>query len=65
MQHGMHNSMDLQRVEMELRNSALKYHYLVVENRLRNRQPGWLSNLTASFRSLFAPRPVLREERGI
>jgi hypothetical protein len=50
---------------MELRNRALKYHYLVVDDRLRNRQPGWLSNLTASFRSLLAPRPVLREERGV
>ncbi len=65
MQHGLHNSIDLQRVEMELRDSALKYHYLVVEDRLRNRQPSWLSNLSASFRALFAPRPVLREERGV
>ena len=65
MQHGLHNSTDLQRVEMELRDSALKYHYLVVEERLRNRQPSWLSNLSASLRALFAPRPVLREERGV
>jgi hypothetical protein len=65
MPQGMHNTMDVQRVEMELRNRALKYHYLVVDDRLRNRQPGWLSNLTASFRSLLAPRPVLREERGV
>ena len=47
MQQGIHNTMDVQRVEMELRNRALKYHYLVVDDRLRNRQPGWLSNLTA------------------
>ena len=65
MQQGMHNTIDLQRVEMELLNRALKYHYLVVDERLRNRQSGWLSNLSASFRALFAPRPVLREERGI
>jgi hypothetical protein len=65
MQHGMHNTIDLQRVEMELRNRALERHHLIVDARLRNRQPGWLSNLTASFRALLAPRPVLREERGV
>lgn len=65
MQHGLHNTIDLQRVEMELRDSALKHHYLVVDARLRDQQPSWLSNLSASFRALFAPRPVLREERGV
>jgi hypothetical protein len=65
MQYGMHTTIDVQRVEMALRNDALKYHYLLVDDRLRNRQPSWLSNLTASFRSLFAPRPVMREERGV
>jgi hypothetical protein len=65
MQQGMHNTIELQRVEMELRDRALKYHHLVVDDRLRNRQPNWLSHLSASFRALFAPRPVLREERGV
>lgn len=65
MQSGMHNAIDLQRVEIELRNRALERHYLIVDARLINRQPGWLSNLSASFRALFAPRPVLREERGV
>lgn len=65
MQYGMHTAIDLQRVEMELRNNALKHHHLMVDARLKDRQPGWLANLTASFRALFAPRPVLREERGV
>jgi hypothetical protein len=65
MQQGMHTTIDLQRVEMELRNDALKYHYLVADERLRNRQPGWLSNFSASLRALFASRPVMREERGV
>jgi hypothetical protein len=65
MQHGMHNTIELQRVELELRESALKYHYLVVDDRLRNRQPRRLSNLSASFRAFFAPRPILREEHGV
>jgi hypothetical protein len=65
MLNGMHNTIDLQRVEMDVRNNALKYHYLLVEDQLRNRQPGWLSNLSASFRSLFAPRPVMCEEHGV
>ena len=65
MQHGLHNSMDLQRVEMELRDRELKHHYLLVDAGLRNRQPSRLSDLSASFRALFAPRPVLREERGV
>ena len=65
MQYGMHPVIELQRVETELRENALKYHYLVVDARLRNRQPPWLSGLTASLRALIAPRPVLREERGV
>ncbi len=65
MQYGMHPAIELQRVERELRDNALKYHYLVVDARLRNRQLTWLSSLTASLRALLAPRPVLREERGV
>ena len=65
MQHGMHNTIDLQHVEQELRNNGLKYHYLVVDARLRERRPTWLATLAASFRALFAPRSVLREERGV
>lgn len=65
MQYGMHTAIDLQRVEMELRDLALERHHLVVEERLRNRQPTWLSSLTASLRTFFAPRPALREERGV
>ena len=65
MQSGMHSAIDLQRVELELRNRALERHYMIVDARFNNRQPGWLSNLAASFRALFAPRLVLREERGV
>lgn len=65
MQHGMHNTIELQRVESELRNHELRYHHLLVDARLRNQQPSWLSNLTASLRALLAPRPVMREERGV
>jgi len=65
MQHGMHNTIDLQRVEMELLNRGLKYHYLLVDVRLRNRQPSWLSHLPTSLRALLASRPVMREERGV
>lgn len=63
--NGLHNTIDLMRVESELRESGLKYHYLMVDARLRNRRPSWLSILSASLRALLAPRPVLREERGI
>lgn len=65
MQHEIHNVIELQRVEAELRNHALRHHYLVVDDRVRNRQPGWLSNLSASFRALLTLRPVMREERGV
>jgi hypothetical protein len=65
MLQGMHNAIELQRVEHELLDSALKYHYLVVDAQLRERQSSRLANLTASFRALFAPRPVMREERGV
>ena len=65
MQQGMHTTIDLQRVEMELRERELKRHHLLVDAGLRNRQPSRLSNLSASFRALFASRPVMREERGV
>lgn len=65
MQYGLHTTIDLQRVEMEVRDNALKHHHLVADARIRNRQPSWLANLTASFRFLFAPRPFMREERGV
>lgn len=65
MQYGMHTAIDLQRVETELRQNALQHHHLVVDDRLRNRQPSRLSKLTASLFALFTPRPVLREERGV
>ena len=65
MQHGMHNTMELQRVESELRDSELKSPHLLVDHRLRHRQPSRLATLAASLRTLLAPRPVLREERGV
>lgn len=65
MPFGMPNAIDIQRVEMEVRDLALAHHHLMVDARLRNRRPSWLANLRASFRALFAPRPVLRGERGV
>ncbi len=65
MKFGMHPAIELQRVERDLRDNTLKYHYLVVDARLRNRLLTWLWSLTASLRALLAPRPFLREERGV
>ncbi|MEZ4532294.1 MAG: hypothetical protein R2855_14925 [Thermomicrobiales bacterium] len=64
MQFGMHNAIDLQRLEMELRDHALARHHLVVDARLRNRQLGWIAGLSNPLRALFTARPNLREERG-
>jgi hypothetical protein len=65
MLHGMHNAIDLHRVENEVRERDRRYHYLMVDLRMRNRKPSWLSHLSESVRALFSPRPVMREERGV
>jgi hypothetical protein len=65
MQHGMHNSIELMRVESQLLDRELKYHYLIADERLRNPRSTFLPNLIASFRALVAPRPMLTQERGV
>jgi hypothetical protein len=65
MQHGMHNTFDLLQVENGLRDSELKYHYLVADPRVRRCRQSLLGSLSESLRSVFAPRPVMRENRGV
>ena len=65
MQHGMHNTMDLLQVENKLLDRELKYHYLVAEERARHPRPAVLSKLMENLRTLFAPRPLITQERGI
>ena len=65
MQHGMHNTFDLVKVERDLQDSALKYHYLVADPRVRQWRRSLRGSLSGSLRSVFAPRPVLREKRGV
>ena len=65
MQHGMHNSMELLRVEGQLLDRELKYHYLIADERLRNPRSTFVPNLIANLRALFTPRPMLTQERGI
>ncbi len=65
MQHGLHNTIDLIQVERNLLDSELKYHYLVADPRVRRSRRLLRGSLFESFRSIFAPRPVLREERRI
>lgn len=63
MQHGLHNTIDLIQVERSLRDSELKYHYLVADPRVRRSRRLLRGSLFESLRSVIAPRPVLREER--
>jgi hypothetical protein len=65
MQHGMHNSIELLRVESQLRDRDLKYHYLVADERLRNPRTTFMPNLIAGLRSLFTPRPMLTSEQSV
>lgn len=65
MQHGLHNTLDLLHVERSLRDSELKYHYLVADPRVHRSRRLLRSSLPESLRSVFAPRPVMREKRGV
>jgi hypothetical protein len=65
MQHGMHNSIELLKVESQLLDRELKYHYLIADERLRNPRSTFVPNLIANLRALFSPRPMLTQERGI
>jgi|SwirhirootsSR2_FD_contig_71_447621_length_385_multi_4_in_0_out_0_1 hypothetical protein len=65
MQHGLHNTLDLLQVERGLRDNELKYHYLVADPRVRQWRRSLRGSLSGSLRSVFAPRPVLREKRGV
>ena len=65
MQHGMHNVVDLMRIESTIRDNELKYHYLVADPRVRSWRHSLLGKLSESLRSVFSTRPVMREERGV
>ena len=54
MQHGMHNSIELLKVESQLLDRELKYHYLIAD---RDAQPAvdLPPNLIANFRALCTP----------
>ena len=52
-------------VESQLLDRELKYHYLIADERLRKPAVHLRPNLIANFRALFAPRPMLTQERGI
>ena len=65
MQHGMHNSIELLRVESQLLDHELKYHYLVADERARQPRATFLPNLIDTLRSLFVPRESLTQEPGI
>ena len=65
MQHGLHNTLDLLQVERGLRDNELKYHYLVADPRVRESRLSRRNRLSDSLRSVFAPRSVMREERGV
>lgn len=65
MQHGMHTSIELIKVESQLLDRELKYHYLVADERLHHPRTGFIANLVDQFRSLLTPRPMLTQERGI
>lgn len=65
MQQGMHHTIDLMRVENELLDRKLRYHYLIADERLRQPRPTFLSQLVESFRSLFTPRSMTSERGGI
>lgn len=63
MHQGMPLSIELTRVESQLLDSALRHHYLIADERLRNRRPSRLAVLTETLRSLFTWQPAMREER--
>ena len=65
MQHGMHNALDLMKVERTLRDSELRFHYLVADPRVRGGRHSLRGSLSESLRSLFSTRPVMREECGV
>ena len=65
MQHGMHNTIELMKVENALIDQHLKYHYLIADERLRRPKPAILANFGQSIRAFLAPRQLITHERGI
>lgn len=65
MQHGLHNAIDLLEVERNLLDSELRYHHLVADPRVRRWKPSLRGSLSESLRSVFTPRPIMREKRGV
>jgi hypothetical protein len=65
MQQGTPLTIELVKVESELLNSSLKHHYLIADERMRNRRPSRFATLGESLRTLFSPRLALREERSV
>jgi hypothetical protein len=61
MYQGMPLTTDIVRVEGELRVRSLKYHYLVVEERIRAPRPVRRWSVGLALRSLFGPTPASRE----
>jgi hypothetical protein len=65
MQHGLHNTFDLLAVERDPRDRELKYHYLVADPHVRRWRRSLRGSLSETLRSVFAPRPFMREKRGV
>ncbi len=65
MQHGIHNAVQLLEVEHALLEQQLKYHHLLVTERLRTPQLPVRTRLAERIRSLLAPRPVVTPERAV
>lgn len=63
MQHGIHNSIELVRVERELLDRQLKHHHIIAQQKLSAPKRSWFGQRAASIRSLLTAHPVLREER--
>lgn len=65
MYQGMPLSIELVKVENELLDHSLKYHYLIADERIRCRRPSRMAALGSSLRTLFTTQPRMREERCI
>lgn len=65
MQHGMHNTIQMVKVQQDLMDQQLKYHYLVADHKVRQLRKNDGAGFIATMRSLFAPRPALTQERGV
>lgn len=61
MYQGMPLTTEIVRVEDELRNRSLRYHYLVVDERIRAPRPVRRWSLGPAIRSFFGPTPSKRE----